>query len=252
MTDAHILKGQPNAVFVLDYGLFKVHANGRVIGICGFLVQTSAGENVLIDTGFPAKYVDDIASASAEDQLGAFGEVLHLTRDNLPNAQLAKCGVRPEQIDMLITSHTHIDHVGGIADYPGRPILMAKAERDLPRPLYWGRVQPIDWPDRAYILIEEDTQIGPGFSVFLTPGHAPGQLAFLIDLPDTGAVLLTSDAISRPSEIDEAFAGSWNEKLACAHAARLMEIARAQNALVIYGHCPAQWPDLRKAPKPFT
>ena len=89
------------------------------------------------------------------------------------------------------------------------------------------------------------------FSLFMTPGHAPGQLALMLDLPKTGAVLLTSDAISRPAEIDEAFAGSWNETLAIEHGARLMALAQDRDAMVIYGHCPDQWPGLRKAPEAF-
>ena len=49
------LKGKPIRLAVLDYGLFEVHVGPRTIGICGFAVQTDAGEVVLIDTGFPEK-----------------------------------------------------------------------------------------------------------------------------------------------------------------------------------------------------
>ena len=44
-----LLKGMPARMAVLDYGLFKVHENGRVIGICGYVVETSAGETVAVD-----------------------------------------------------------------------------------------------------------------------------------------------------------------------------------------------------------
>ena len=37
-----LLKGHPVSLAVLDYGLFRVNSNGRVIGICGYLVRTSA------------------------------------------------------------------------------------------------------------------------------------------------------------------------------------------------------------------
>lgn len=250
MKTVEYLKGRPQELVILDYGLFTVHANGRIIGICGFLIRTDAGENVLIDTGFPAKYAADNEQASAEDKLGAFGAVLNLSENNLPAAQLAKCGLTPSDIDLLILSHTHIDHVGGIADFPHCPILIASAERRLHKPLYWGDVRPLDWPDRDYLLIDEDTQIAPGLQVLLTPGHAPGQLAFWLDLPGK-PVLLTSDAISRAAEIDEAFAGSWDAPQALHHAQRLMTLAQDTQARVIYGHCPTQWPTLPKAPKPF-
>ncbi len=246
------IKGQANQVHVLDYGLFKVHANGRVIGICGFLIVTDAGERILVDTGFPEKYALDVEAASAEDQLGAFGEVLQLTQGNLPKAQLALSGTKPEDIDLLITTHTHIDHVGGLADFPGAPILIAKAERDLPKPMYWGGAQPMEWPDRSYLLVEDDLQLGPNLHVLLVPGHAPGQLALLVDLPETGPMLLVSDAISRPAEVDEKFAGAWNEEQAISSGARLLSLAQQRGAQIIYGHCPEQWKTLRKAPEYFS
>ena len=247
-----LLKGRPERLAVLDYGLFQVHANGRIIGICGYVIQTSAGETVLIDTGFPAKYADDADAATAEDELGSFGQVLSLTHDNLAPAQLAKLGLAPDDIDLMIQSHTHIDHVGFMHAFPGVPVLIAAAERALPRPLYWSGKQAMEWPDADYVTLTGDTDIGPGFHVFLAPGHAPGQLAFMLDLPQTGSVLLTSDAISRPAEIDEAFAGSWDEPLAIRNGARLMAAAAERKAMVIFGHCPDQWKTLRKAPDWYT
>ncbi|MEY3684375.1 MAG: hypothetical protein RLZZ394_206, partial [Actinomycetota bacterium] len=56
---AHLLKGRPISLSVLDFGLFQVHANGRIIGIPGALIETDAGERVLIDSGFPQKYADN-------------------------------------------------------------------------------------------------------------------------------------------------------------------------------------------------
>lgn len=245
------LKGKPIRLAVLDYGLFQVHANDRIIGICGFLIQTDANEVVLIDTGFPSKYAKDAEAATAEDDLGSFGRVLSVIPDNMPDAQLAKLGLAPTDVTLMIQSHTHIDHVGHMDAFPNAPILIAAAERALPRPLYWSGKQAMEWPDADYVLVEEDFQLGPNFEVYLCPGHAPGQLAFMIDLPQTGPVLLTSDAISRASEIDEKFAGSWDVPLAIHHGARLMEMATARDAFVIFGHSPEQWPDLRKAPDWF-
>ncbi|WP_085307932.1 N-acyl homoserine lactonase family protein [Planktotalea arctica] len=252
MVSKGFIKGRPAQLHVLDFGLFKVHANGRVIGICGFLIVTDVGERILIDTGFPAKYARDAARASKEDNLGEFGEVLALSAGNLPAPQLAKSGVLPGDIDLLIMTHTHIDHVGGLADFPGAPILIAKAERDLPKPLYWRGAQPMDWPVRDYMLVTQDFDLGPGLRILLVPGHAPGQLAVLLDMPDSGPMLLVSDAISRPAEIDEKFAGSWDDALAIVNGARLMALARETGAQVIYGHCPEQWPNLRKTPEHFT
>ncbi len=251
MQAAGFVKGRPTALFVLDYGLFKVHSNGRVIGICGFLIQTDAGENILVDTGFPAKYAHDTKAATQEDRLYEFGEVLRCTPDNLPAAQLEKLGLKKNDLTLHICTHTHIDHVGGLAEYPDIPMLVAKAERDLPRPLYWGDVQPLDWPDQSYLLVDDDVALGPGLTVLMAPGHAPGQIALMVDLPSQ-RILLTSDAISRPAEIEEKFAGSWDEAQAIASADKLMALARDADAFVIYGHCPAQWETLKKAPEGYS
>ncbi|MBO6777047.1 MAG: N-acyl homoserine lactonase family protein [Marinibacterium sp.] len=246
------LKGRPLSLTVLDYGLFKVHANERVIGICGYLIRTDAGENVLVDTGFPAKYAEDTETATQEDRLYEFGEVLQCGPENLPAAQLAKVGLGVEDVTLHILTHSHIDHVGALHDFAHLPIVMAAVERALPKPLYWGGAQPMDWPEARYLLVENDVALGPGFDLFFAPGHAPGQLAMRLVLPETGPVLLTSDAISRPAEIDERFAGSWNEPAAIASADRLMALARQDKAFVIFGHCPEQWPDLRKAPDSYA
>ena len=244
------LRGKPLRLAVLDYGLFQVHSGPRTIGICGFALQTDAGELVLIDTGFPAKYTVDPMAATAEDGLGSFGRILQIGPENTPQAQLALLGLSDPSL--MIQSHTHIDHLGHMGAYPGVPILIAAAERALSRPLYWSGGQPMTWPEADYHLVTQDFDLGPDFRVLFCPGHAPGQLAFLIRLPQTGWMLLTSDAISRPAEIEEGFAGSWDVALAIHHGARLMDLAAQHQAKVIFGHCPSQWPDLPKAPLWFT
>ena len=102
MVNRQRLSGHPISLTVLDFGLFTVHANGRIIGIPGFLIVTSAGEKVLLDTGFAKKYADDVEAASAEDNLGEFGKVLELTHENQPEAQLAKMGLSKSDLDLLI------------------------------------------------------------------------------------------------------------------------------------------------------
>ncbi|QPC95638.1 MBL fold metallo-hydrolase (plasmid) [Mesorhizobium sp. INR15] len=239
----------PVKLFVLDFGLFKVHSNGRVIGICGYLIETRTGRRILVDTGFPAKYAYDIAKASEEDNLGDFGEVIALTEANLPAGQLACIGLSPADIDCLVMTHTHIDHVGGIADFPRAPLVIGAEERSLPRPLYWKGGQPLEWPDVETIVVSKDLDLFPGVRLLTTPGHSPGHLSLLVSLPNTGQVLLTADAISRPAEIEGRFAGSWNEEMAIESAERILRIAKSCNAFVIYGHSPEQWPTLRKAPQ---
>ena len=252
MKTVSYIKGSPTKLHVLDFGLFQVHANGRIIGICGFLIHTSAGQKILVDTGYHRKYAADPHGSSVEDGMDKFGDILKLDPVNFPKEQLALSGVEVSDIDLLIMTHTHIDHVGGLADFPDCPILMSRAERTLDRPLYWGVAQPMEWPDREYLLLDEDTEIAPGLRILQTPGHAPGQISIELDLPETGPVLLTSDAISRPSEINDGFGGSWNEELARKNFVRLMDRTKDTEAFIIFGHSPEQWPTLRKTPEFYS
>ena len=234
---------------VLDFGLFRVHANGRVIGIPGYLISTSAGRHILVDTGFPPDYARDAAAASARDGLGSFGDILHLTDANLPQGQLARLGLTPADTSLVILTHGDIDHVGSLDRFTHVPIVVGAAERAMPRPRYFGATQPLDWPEATYLTIDADTPLCEGLTVLSTPGHSPGHLSLMLDLPRTGRVVLTADAISRPSEPDEGMKGSWNEGEALRQARRL--IALAEGGSLIYGHCPAQWPGLSKAPDGF-
>jgi N-acyl homoserine lactone hydrolase len=248
-TTAMILHGAPIRLHVLDFGMFHVNA-GRDIGIPGFLILTDRAERVLVDTGFPAKYAGDPAQAARDDGLAAFGQVRHLSHANLCAGQLALLGLTPADVDLTILTHSHIDHVGALDSVAHAPIVIGIEERALPRPLYWGACQPMDWPAARWLPVHEDTDIAPGLTVLHVPGHAPGQLALQVDLPETGRVIITSDAISRPSEPGEGFPGAHDAALAAVHAARLL--AMSDGGLVIYGHCPQQWPSLRKAPEYYA
>ena len=246
-----LIRGVAESLAVLDFGLFQVHADGRRIGLCGFLIRTDRGEVILVDTGLPPKYAADLEKASLEDNLGAFGKVLELTEQNLPAAQLARLDLTLDDVDLLVLTHTHIDHVGSLGAFTDRTILLSRHERALERPLYWGDCHPIAWPSATYVTIDEDCDLCSGVRLLHVAGHTPGQLALLVHLPRSGAILLTSDAISRPAEIEQGFDGAWNPDMAAASAKRLMAIADQERATVIYGHCPEQWPNLPKAPHKF-
>jgi N-acyl homoserine lactone hydrolase len=232
---------------ILDFGRFQVHQDGRLIGIPGYCIRAH-GHTILVDTGFPAAYIEDPIGAALADGLDSFGQVVGLTQANTPAAQLALLGIRPDQITDLLMTHSHIDHVGGMADFAHARVIMGAAERAEPAPLYWADRRPLAWPDADYRLIDADTALLPGLTILATPGHSPGHLSLLLDMPD-GPILLTADAISRPAELrEDRFGGAWDEPMTRAQAQRLMQLAAARDAMVIYGHDPAQWPALPKAP----
>ena len=252
-----LLAGRPDRVFVLDHGYFRVTVSEppREMGIPGYLIGTQAGEWLLVDGGFPAKYLVDPDGASAEDGLHSFGEIVSIGPHNAPGPQMALCGVRLGDLTALLLTHTHVDHLGGLPLRPDLPVVIGAEERAMPRPD--PEFQPPDqlmtWPDRDWRTVAGDVRIGPGLTALSAPGHAPGQLALLIEPAKGAPLLLTSDAASRPAEVAEAFATTplARRGQAVASARRILAVARARGAEVIWGHCARQWADLPKAPYPL-
>jgi N-acyl homoserine lactone hydrolase len=240
-------RGRPARLHVLDFGTFQVNA-GRRIGIPGFLILTDAAEAILFDTRFPPAYGPDALAAGRADRLDGFGHLVGFGRRNLLAGQLALLGLTPADIALTILSHSHIDHVGGLAEVTHAPIVLTARDRAEPRPLYYGDARPLTWPEARYHTIAAATDLCPGLSLIPTPGHTPGHLSARLDLPRTGPVILAADALSRASEPAEGFPEAMHPQAAAASGQRLLTLARDTGAMLIYGHSPEQWPTLVKAP----
>jgi N-acyl homoserine lactone hydrolase len=232
---------------LLDYGTFEVADDGRRIPIRGYVV--ASGEHVvLVDTGFPEAYYEDADAAGRRDGLDAFGRLVSIDSENRPAAQLALLGLAPGDVTELVLTHGDVDHVGGVDAFIDATVVVSSAEHVAGPPRYHGDLRPLAWP-RDCRLVDGDELLAPGLTLLSTPGHSPGHLSLLVELDETGSVVLACDAISRQAELERDLnAGAWDEEAARESATRLVALARERGALLVYGHDPAQVAHLRVAP----
>jgi N-acyl homoserine lactone hydrolase len=237
---------------ILDYGLFEVYQNGRMIGIPGYLIDTGE-RRILVDTGFHHDYIAEPLRMCEADGLGVFGRLHGYTAQHNPHAQLALLGLSQHDITDVVITHGHIDHVGRIEEFPQATLWVSAEERSQATPCYWDGRSRVKWPDTPTNAVTHACDITAGVHFFPTPGHTLGHYSLRITLPHIGQVILAADAISRPDELaDDTWGDAEDAAQARQSAQAIRQLATQQQAWLIYGHCPQQWQVLRKAPHWYT
>jgi N-acyl homoserine lactone hydrolase len=254
---------------ILDFGranidLGVVMAPGDLDGqwaVCafpGYLVALDDGRRILIDTGPNRRHIREpmyeYSGTSFADHLQ-----LQMTEADDPRHRLAELGLTEADIDILVLTHTHFDHAGNAGDFTKSEIVIHRdayadgrdrAERGVAGglPETGADGQPLN-----FRFIDGDSELVPGVTLLHTPGHANGHLSVLLRLPETGVVILAIDAIySRANRDASNYKIGANPTQGIASADRLVALAEQENALLIYGHDPNQWQQLKKAPEKYA
>ncbi|MCA9837330.1 MAG: N-acyl homoserine lactonase family protein [Trueperaceae bacterium] len=210
------------------------------IPIVCYLVQTGEGKNILIDTGLP-EIIPDEASDFENGQ-----DV---------TVQLANLGLRPDDIDMVISTHYDIDHAGRHAAFTKAEYVVQRLHHldAATNPRFAALRAQWDQPMERIRLIDGDIKLLPGLELIETSGHVPGHQSVLLQLPETGAILLTIDAVPFSSSFtrDEQLDSSNPDAEAIrASTIKLLDLVeREQVGLVIFGHDNEQWETLKKVPE---
>jgi len=92
-------------------------------------------------------------------------------------AGLGKLGLKPSDIDIVIVTHLHGDHIALAHLYENAKFIVQKKELDYaynPHPLDANFYHRSFFASLNFEVIEGDKQIVPGVTVLLTPGHSPG------------------------------------------------------------------------------
>jgi N-acyl homoserine lactone hydrolase len=227
-----------------------------------------AGRVILFDTGQDRRSVTDPAyfpggpAGLIYRRLARFdiGET-----DRLP-ARLAAIGVDIRDVDTVVLSHLHQDHIGGLRDLRHARIVVAEAEWaqlkpgaeaagvlrrhiDLPG-LHWQRigfdgaapseVAPIE---RAHDLLDDGTLLAVPL-----PGHTPGSLGMLARLPGHPPVLFAGDLTYDAATLGDRVPGVGVRRTleATSRMVRMLQ-ERMPDLVVVGAHDPGAPESLRRA-----
>lgn len=152
------------------------------------------GRTVLIDPGTGGQWV-----ASAGSMLES----------------MEAAGKSPSQIDTILISHFHPDHIYGLMDAMTDAPLFPEAEIVVPGAEYrfWTDPQvftrlPSDWHGLARRIqatfprwpnvrqVEDDVEVLPGVRTLSTPGHTPGHMAYHVSSGDAELIVAGDVAIT--------------------------------------------------------
>jgi len=209
---------------------------------------TTGDATVLVDTGPPR----DRAGAHRTDP----EERVELEPGEDVPSLLDGLGVAPGDVDLVVCTHLDPDHAGNHDVFGGAEFVVQRrhhawavsdagarcgATRDR-----WDR------PDARFRLVDGDTELLPGIELIESSGHVPGHQSVLVRLPRTGPVLLAADAIPMTAALDPGkrpvFPFDMDEAEVRASTKKLVDLASAENALIICGHEPSNLTELRAAP----
>lgn len=150
------------------------------------LLVKSDGKNILLDSG--------IGDTLNEKQKKIYGVKKN---SNLEKA-LSEIGLKPENIDLVILTHLHLDHAGGVVKFNSKKEKIPrfpKAKYVIQREEWKYALQPDERTKATYIvdnfmgldecgavdLVNGDKEIVPGIKVKLTGGHTKGQQVIFIE-----------------------------------------------------------------------
>jgi glyoxylase-like metal-dependent hydrolase (beta-lactamase superfamily II) len=111
--------------------------------------------------------------------------------------EMSKLSVSPEDIDLVVFTHGHPDHLEGIREFAGSRALTAIHAREMEfiraAAHQYGEILGLTDVEPDILLQEGDLKVGArSFRVILTPGHSPGSICLY--WPDPKA-MFTGDLV---------------------------------------------------------
>jgi glyoxylase-like metal-dependent hydrolase (beta-lactamase superfamily II) len=235
-----------------DYAIFSPNAGPGVrqdMSVRSYLIVHPQG-TLLWDTG--------IADAIAELPEGQ--RIIESIVFKVPKtlrSQLSEIGVDPRNVDYLGLSHLHIDHVGNVDLFPGATVLLQQAEYDAG---YGPNPEELTLMPETYAALDRDRirTVDGDHDVFgdatvvlrSLPGHTPGHQGLLVDLRDSGPILLATDIAYSAQDYADAAVRTSNVDLEQSRSSieTAKRIEREEGATAWLHHDLEAQRDIRTAP----
>jgi glyoxylase-like metal-dependent hydrolase (beta-lactamase superfamily II) len=256
-------------VYVLCGGLLELDLSlmlpGRTPGsrwtvpVPAFLVVHPRGR-LLFDTGVHRAAIADPVGRLGESRASRFGMRSQPGDDVV--SQLALLGLRPDDVTYVANSHFHFDHCGGNEFFPRSAFLVQRPEIEAARDpailalkRYTPSPQDFDHPLDYRPVDGEHDVFGDGTVVLIpTYGHTPGHQSLRVRAGKGAELVLTADACYTRENMDRDLLPGvlWDAAEMSRSLARLRDLRDRHGATVVYGHDPAQWRELPRAPEPLA
>lgn len=198
-----------------------------------------------------------LASSVANTE-GWHGEGMRMKLDRPLAEQLAALNLGMSSFDFVAFSHMHFDHVGVANEVRGATLLIQKAEYEaaFADPVTVRGFDPESYSglrDLETKILDGDHDVfGDGkVRILSTPGHTPGHQSLLVELGETGAVVLSGDLyhtrISREDRRIPVF--NFDREATLESMGRIEALVRDKKAQLWIEHELALFEQLDKPPK---
>jgi N-acyl homoserine lactone hydrolase len=216
------------------------------------LVETDEGK-LLWDTSCPS----DWETRWKETGLQEFFPYDKVNDDEYLDARLKTMGVGLDEIDYVVLSHLHFDHAGNAQMFKNTNAKLVCSDKEKDFALSFegdfnGAHIKSDYTGLNWETVSGDVDFLPGVKLIQSPGHTVGCMSMQVDLPDSGTMIFTSDAVYMgdsygPPAAPAAIVNNLEQWYSSVE--KLRGIQERTDATLVFGHDAEQIHQLKVAPK---